>query len=114
MKPYINTGSLSAEKQLFNNRLSHARITVEHAFGHLKGRWRCLRTKLAIHVSEVPELVGACCILHNICQVHGEGFDNQWLEENNQFDSPTDPSPGITSSHGDRVRSAITQYFKDH
>ena len=72
MKPYINTGSLQQE---FNCRLSHPRITVEYAFGLLKGRWRCLRNRLSVHVTEVPEVVGACCILHNICQLHGEGFD---------------------------------------
>ena len=66
MKPYINNGHLNAEKREFNNRLSQARVVVEHSFGHLKGRWRCLRTKLAIQVMEIPELVGACCTLHNI------------------------------------------------
>ena len=64
MKPYINHGSLTPSEQEFNQRLSHARVIVEHAFGHLKGRWRCLRSKLAVHVNDVPELVGACCILH--------------------------------------------------
>ena len=66
MKPYINTGSLNTQQRRFNQRLSQARIVVEHSFGLLKGRWRCLRNRLAVHVSEVPELVGACCILHNM------------------------------------------------
>ena len=77
MKPYINNGSLSAQQKKLNFRLSHARVVVEHAFGLLKGRWRCLRTRLAVDVSRVPELVAACCILHNICQLHGEEFDSQ-------------------------------------
>ena len=113
MKPYINSGSLSVEKQNFNHHLSHARIIVEHAFGLLKGRWRCLRTRLAVRVAEVPELVGACCILHNICQLHGEGFDTQWLEDN-EYESPNDPAPSVSRSGGDRVRTALTEYFKDH
>ena len=115
MKPYINSGSLSTEKE-FNHHLSHARIIVEHAFGLRKGRWRCLRTRLAVSVTEVPELVGACCILHNICQLHGEGFDTQWFEDC-EHDSPNDPAPSVSrlgGGSGDRVRTALTEYFKDH
>ena len=56
MKPYINSGSLRTEKKEFNHHLSHARIIAEHAFGLIKGRWRCLRTRLAVSVIEVPEL----------------------------------------------------------
>ena len=29
----------------------------------------------------VPNVVTACCILHNMCEVHSETFDNAWLEE---------------------------------
>ena len=103
MKPYINDGHLTAEKREFNNRLSQARVVVEHAFGHLKGRWRCLRTKVAIQVMEIPELVGACCILYNICQLHGEGFDEQWLDDNSHCDYPAHRGPSSSSAHGDRV-----------
>ena len=116
MKPYINTGSLSAQQKKFNLRLSHTRVVVEHAFGLLKGRWRCLRTRLAVDVSRVPELVAACCILHNICQLHGEEFDSQWLEGNDDYDSPTDPSPSAACSSGTgvQVRTALTEYFNNH
>ena len=75
-----------------------------------------MRTRLAVDVSEVPELVGACCILHNICQLHGEQFNSQWLEEGDECDSPAYPSPCVVNSgsNGGQVRSAITEYLKDH
>ena len=115
MKSYINNGSLSPEQQEFNSRLSHARvIVVEHTFGHLKGRWRCLCSKLGVHVNDVPELVGACCVLHNICQLHGEGFDEQWLDESSQCDSPAISTITNRASDGDRIRTALTQYFQDN
>ena len=47
---------------------------MEHTYGWLKGRWWCLRS-----VADVLELVGACCTLHNICQAHGEAFNDTWL-----------------------------------
>ena len=37
MKPYINNGHLTAEKREFNNRLSQARVVVEHAFWPSEG-----------------------------------------------------------------------------
>ena len=29
---------------------------------------------------DVLELVAACCVLHNICEIHGECFDDSWME----------------------------------
>ena len=43
-------------------------------------RWRCLLKRLDVSVRDVPELVSACCVLHNICEVHGESFDEGWME----------------------------------
>ncbi|GFY67024.1 protein ALP1-like [Trichonephila inaurata madagascariensis] len=39
MKPY--GGRLTREMENFNKKLSCGRVSVEHAFGQLKGRWRC-------------------------------------------------------------------------
>ena len=69
MKPFINTSCLTPQQQCYNHRLSKSRVVVEHAFGRLKGRWRCLLNKLSICIDDVPEVIGACCILHNLCQI---------------------------------------------
>ena len=112
MKPYINSGSLTPEQLCFNTRLSGARVIVEHAYGRLKGRWRCLRNRLNVSVADVPELVGACCTLHNICQAHGESFDETWLNTS----CPTAPSLGDdtdSSANGEITRRAITAYLSN-
>ena len=31
-------------------------------------------------VKNIPKVIAACCILHNLCEVHGE-FDERLLEE---------------------------------
>ena len=31
-------------------------------------------------IENVPNLVAACCVLHNICEIH-KAFDDDWLEE---------------------------------
>ena len=42
MKAFPNNGQLSQQQKHFNYRLSRARVVVEHCYGRLKGRWRCL------------------------------------------------------------------------
>ncbi|XP_065415196.1 uncharacterized protein LOC135973886 [Chrysemys picta bellii] len=72
MKPY--TGSLDSSKEWFNNRLSRYRMTVECAFGRLKGCWCCLYGKLDLADDNVPMVLSACCTLHNICEGKDERF----------------------------------------
>ena len=38
-----------------------------------------------MHIEDVPDIVGSCCVLHNICQIHGDSFDDSWLDDS--FDS---------------------------
>lgn len=66
--------------------MSRARIVTENAFGHLKARWRHLAKQNDTEVKRVPYVVAACCILHNICEIHGEEFDENWLLEVREVD----------------------------
>ena len=49
-----------------------------------------------------------------MCQLHGEGFDRQWLEENDEYDSPNNPGLSVTRifGSGDRVRSAFSKIIR--
>ena len=47
----------------------------------MKGWW-CLLKRLDINVRDVPELVAACCTLHNICKVRTDTFDEERLQGN--------------------------------
>lgn len=42
LKPYPDTGRLTEGQELYNVRTSRACCVVEHAFGMLKGQWKCL------------------------------------------------------------------------
>ena len=74
MKSFPDNGCLSRQQKTFNYRLSRARVVVEHAYGRLKGRWRCLLKRLDVNVGDVPHVIAVCCTLHNICEMHGDSF----------------------------------------
>ncbi|KAG6929899.1 hypothetical protein G0U57_004774, partial [Chelydra serpentina] len=83
MKPY--TGALDSEKELFNYCLSKCRMVVECAFGRLKGRWRSLLTHSDLSQTNIPIVIAACCVLHNLCESKGETFMAGWEVEANRL-----------------------------
>ena len=80
MKPFPDCDRLTQEQRNFNYRLSKARVVVENAYGRLKGRWRVLMKKIDVRLEDVSDIVAACCVLHNICEAHGETFDDELLD----------------------------------
>ena len=67
------------EQKNFNYRLSRARIVSENGFGRLKARWRRLMKQNEMEITNVPNVIVACCILHNVCEIHGEEFDDEFF-----------------------------------
>ncbi|XP_041930273.1 protein ANTAGONIST OF LIKE HETEROCHROMATIN PROTEIN 1 [Alosa sapidissima] len=78
MKGFTNHHALDQQQRKFNYRLSSARMVVENAFGRLKGRWRCLSKRLDVATASVSDVVLACCVLHNICELNKENFLPEW------------------------------------
>ena len=64
MKPFHHNGALSREEQLFNYRISSARIVVENSYGRVKGRWRRLMERNDMHIDNIPTIIAAACVLH--------------------------------------------------
>ena len=54
-------------------------MTVENAFHRPKGRRQILKW-LDVTTKDVPLFVIACCILHNICEIHHNEFNSEWLD----------------------------------
>ncbi|CAM4637451.1 unnamed protein product [Lepidochelys olivacea] len=77
----LYTGSLDSSKEQFNYRLSKCRMVVECAFGPLKACWSCLLTRLDFSETNIPIVIAACCVLHNICENKGETFMAGWEVE---------------------------------
>ncbi|XP_050669933.1 uncharacterized protein LOC126968827 [Leptidea sinapis] len=65
MKPYSRRLPLTTEEKIFNYRLSHARRTVENAFGIMVMKFRIYRTPIYVCPVKVDKIVKATCALHN-------------------------------------------------
>uniref|UniRef100_A0A672R782 DDE Tnp4 domain-containing protein n=1 Tax=Sinocyclocheilus grahami TaxID=75366 RepID=A0A672R782_SINGR len=74
MKPFSDNGVLTQQQEVGNHKTSKARVVVEHAFGRLKGRWRCLLKHNDCNLEWVKSMVLTGCVLHNLCESHGEEF----------------------------------------
>ena len=64
---FKDNGHLSRLERNFHFKLSHSRVKVEHAFGLLKENFRRLIHLTQVQVENIPKVVTACCVLHNIC-----------------------------------------------
>ena len=50
-------------------------------FGCLKGRWRCQAKRNYISTASLPDVVVACCVLHNVCELNKEHLLPEWNTE---------------------------------
>ena len=116
MKPFPDNGALDAEKSHYNYRLSRARMVVENSFGRLKGRWRCLLKQNECSVESMSSVVATCCVLHNICEMHHDNFDEELIPLEDLKMQPTqqanDSGPPSQDSNG--IREALIKYCRDN
>ena len=56
-------------------------------------------------IENVPIVVTACCILHNMCEIHGETFDETWMqaEDTSKFIQPRTNPPDDDFDQSDPV-----------
>ncbi len=112
MKPFSDTGRLTPQQQTYNYRLSSARYVVEMSFGRLKGRWRCLLKRNDCNLDLVKKMVLTCCVLHNICEEHGDGFTEDHMSTlRSNIQPPVQPVPEYGQPEGNDVRAALLEYF---
>lgn len=64
MKPYPKK-SATREQEIFNNRLSRARSTVECAFGILVAKFGVFQKAICVDPQKATKITAACCYLHN-------------------------------------------------
>ena len=88
---------------------------MENAYGRLKARWRRPLKRNDMHVNKIPIVIAAACVLHNICEIHREAFNDAWLSE--EVSGSTFPQPSTVTHHavlGNRakqIRDTLVYYF---
>ena len=113
IKPFPHSGTMRSNQRSFNYQVSRARIVTENAFGHLKAWWKRLSKQNDMEVTRVPQVILACCILHNVCEVHGDTFVSTWLDETSDDQPATVPYPS-TSRNTSTQAAAIHDHLVQH
>ena len=111
MKPFPQSPHLSRQHKTFNQRLSHARVVVENAFGRLEGRWRCLLKANESDTLNMPKIVSCCVVLHNICEMFGEECPDDWIALDIQDEVDLTHSTSSSTSSGTEIQEALVRYF---
>lgn len=113
LKPFEDTGRLTAEQQTFNRKFSEGHAVAENAFVRLKGRWRCLLKRNDCDLPLVKSMVVTCCALHNLCESRGEGYESEW-----DAAAATAVEPGVAvageqdvEEEGRDVREGLMRYL---
>ena len=109
IKPFPQVKDIDLRQKRFNFALSQARVSIERAFGMLKGRWRLLLGKVNLEPSFAARVVIACSVLHNICQDRREACEDvvdPYSEDETQVQE-TRPS-------SDNIRQLLLEYIFQH
>ena len=109
LKPFREGRDLTEAQTNFNYRHSQARMTVERAFGRLKGRWRCLLKRCDAHISYVSSIISACCVLHNYCEMSNEEWEDE--EVAIDLDGQDDAEVGRQGHYAGQIRDAVCAYL---
>lgn len=114
MKPYPEYIGMPRKHRTYNYQLSKDRIVVEHAFGRLKGRWRCLLKRLDYHLGNVPNVVATCVVLHNICESMGDEFHKEWAHNTSEPEEVGGNASSVAGNTVDTAAGAIRDVFADY
>ncbi|KAK9073694.1 hypothetical protein SSX86_006288 [Deinandra increscens subsp. villosa] len=98
--PYTHQ-NLTWSQHTFNQKVNEVQKIGKDAFMRLKGRWGCLQKRIEVKLQELPMVLGACCVLHNICEMNNEEMD-----EDLRFDLYDDEMElGLESGRGISVNA---------
>ena len=106
IKPFAFSSSLSLQQKNFNYRLLQGRVVVDIAFGRLKAQWRRLSKKIDMHIKHIPNVILSCCVLHNVCEIHNDTFNEEWLQDVD-LTQPDDTSSSTTAACGSTARDLL-------
>jgi hypothetical protein len=72
------------EEIVFNKCLQDIRNYADSVIARLRSRFLILSQMIDLSYKVAPQLIAACCIIHNICEKEGDIFLDEWLIECNE------------------------------
>lgn len=100
-------------QRVFNEKVGEVQRVAKEAFSRLKGRWSCLQKRTEVKLQDLPVVLGACCVLHNICEMRGEVMDPSETTFD-LFDDEIVPENGVRSVTAMRTRDQIAHHLLHH
>ncbi|XP_042507508.1 protein ALP1-like [Macadamia integrifolia] len=109
--PYTHQ-HLTWTQHAFNEKIGEIQRIAKDAFSRLKGRWCCLQKRTEVKLQDLPVVLGACCVLHNICEMRNEGMDPELKFELN--DDEVVPENCLRSASSMHTRDNIAHNLLHH
>lgn len=103
---------LTWTQHAFNEKIGEIQKVAKDAFARLKGRWRCLQKRTEVKLQDLPVVLGACCVLHNICELNNEEIDRELSTE--LQDDEMAPEVALRSVTSMKARDAIAHNLLHH
>lgn len=102
--PYTHQ-NLTWTQHAFNEKVGDIRNVAVEAFARLKTRWACLQKRTEVKLQDLPVVLGACCVLHNICEMRREELEPEVPFA--LFDDDTTPETPVRSETAKQARDSI-------
>ncbi|KAF8401031.1 hypothetical protein HHK36_014334 [Tetracentron sinense] len=111
MVPYTHQ-HLTWTQHAFNEKIGEIQSIAKESFARLKGRWRCLQRRTEVKLQDLPVVLGACCVLHNICEMNNEEMDPDLRFE--LIDDEMVPESSMRSVSTMQARDSIAHNLLHH
>ncbi|XP_043718738.1 protein ALP1-like [Telopea speciosissima] len=109
--PYTHQ-HLTWTQHAFNEKIGEIQRIAKDSFSRLKGRWSCLQKRTEVKLQDLPVVLGACCVLHNICEMRNEEIEPELKFELN--DDEVVPENGLRSVSSMHARDNIAHNLLHH
>ncbi|KAI4377522.1 hypothetical protein MLD38_015131 [Melastoma candidum] len=103
---------LTWTQHAFNEKIGEVQGIARDAFARLKGRWSCLQKRTEVKLQDLPVVLGACCVLHNICEMRGETMEEELKFE--LVDDEMIPEVALRSASSMKARDLIAHNLLHH
>ncbi|CAN0918547.1 Protein ALP1-like [Linum grandiflorum] len=103
---------LTWTQHAFNEKIGEVQKVAKDAFARLKGRWVCLQKRTEVKLQDLPVVLGACCVLHNICEMFDEGIEGELMVD--IVDDEMVPEVALRSVASMKARDSIAHNLLHH